>query len=374
MPVRTIVLDTNVLLSDPESLYAFPGSEIVVPETVLGELDKVKTGRVDPDLRYRGREVSRALFELSLDGDLVDGVPLPGEGQLRVVPLDPGFDTPDGLSMRNADDRIIATALQVCDAGCDDLTLVTNDLNMLLKAQTLGIRVARHDDGPDSTFARRYIIRPFQRYKVPLGILAMALAVFGAIVVLTLLTRGDVGSSGSGVPSEFRTVLSEQQERILDLSLRLEENPTDLDAVLNLANEYYDLSEHTGDTQMADLARRYYEQYLQSRPDDPNVRTDLAISYFVLGNTDRAIQEVTTVLQSDPDHLNAAYNLGIFYWRGRRDYQRAAAQFQSVIDLTQGSTDPNAQTVNELAANSLSLVIEEAEAAGQPIDATEGSS
>ena len=62
---KIVVLDTNVLLADPNSVLSFPRAEVVIPETVLGELDKLKTARVDPDLRFRGREVSRILFELS---------------------------------------------------------------------------------------------------------------------------------------------------------------------------------------------------------------------------------------------------------------------------------------------------------------------
>jgi hypothetical protein len=70
----------------------------------------------------------------------------------------------------------------------DGLTMVTNDLNMLLKAQTYGLEVERYADGPDGGFAKRYIIRPFQRYRVPLGILGTSLAVFAAIIV-----RHDLG-------------------------------------------------------------------------------------------------------------------------------------------------------------------------------------
>ena len=70
---KVVVLDTNVLLADPQALLSFPRAEVVIPETVLGELDKLKTARVDPDLRFRGREVSRLLFEFSEEGSLDRG-------------------------------------------------------------------------------------------------------------------------------------------------------------------------------------------------------------------------------------------------------------------------------------------------------------
>ena len=110
---KVVILDTNVLLADPNSILSFPRSEVVIPETVLGELDKLKTARVDPDLRFRGREISRMLFDLSEDGSLVEGVELPDGGTLRVAPFDSEKTLPKGVGSRNADDRILATAYQI---------------------------------------------------------------------------------------------------------------------------------------------------------------------------------------------------------------------------------------------------------------------
>src|SRR5664279_865021 len=110
---RVVVLDTNVLLADPTVILSFPRSDVVIPETVLGELDKLKTARVDPDLRFRGREVSRILFDLSEEGSLTEGVELPDGGTLRVAPFDSDTELPNGLQTRNSDDRILATVFQV---------------------------------------------------------------------------------------------------------------------------------------------------------------------------------------------------------------------------------------------------------------------
>ena len=98
--MKTVVFDTNVLLADPGALLSFPDTNVVIPETVLGELDKLKTSRVDPDLRFRGREVSRVLFDLSEQGSLTEGVKLPDGGLLRVA----------------TDDTISAWAARVDDA------------------------------------------------------------------------------------------------------------------------------------------------------------------------------------------------------------------------------------------------------------------
>jgi predicted ribonuclease YlaK len=194
--VRTVVIDTNVLLSRPEVVHDFPDDEVVIPETVLSEIDKLKTARVDPELRFKGRQISRTLFELSERGNLQDGVELPNGGRLRIVALRSESDMPEGLSTRNADDRILAVALQE-SAAAHDVTLVTNDLNMLLKAQSFHVDVERVEI--DESWGRRFIVRPVQRYRVPIMILAVTVAVFAAIVFVVLYFNSTSGRGATGI-------------------------------------------------------------------------------------------------------------------------------------------------------------------------------
>ncbi len=367
--MRTVVLDTNVLLADPSALTAFPDAQVIIPETVLGEIDKLKTQRVDPDLRFRGREVSRMLFEFSEMGSLSDGVEAPGGGTIRVVGLRSDLDMPEGLSNRNADDRILAVAAQVCQLECDDLTLVTNDLNMLLKAQSLGVKVERRAE-VEAGFARRFIIRPFQRYRVPFTILAIAIAVFAAVLALAFYATnltGQTSTAGAGVPTEFRDMLSTDQRSLLDGLIALQASPGDLDSIQQVADSYYNLRDQTGDVTFAQKAIDYYERFLKTKPDDVNVRTDLSAMYFYAGATDRAIQEATRVLEAQPDHIQANFNLGIFYWRGRTDYQAAAQSFKRVVELTKDG-DAHTQLVGDEAKKNLAAIVTEAQAAGQPLD------
>ena len=139
--MRTVVIDTNVLLSQPEVVNSFHDADVVIPEIVLSEIDKLKTARVDPELRYKGRQVSRILFELSETGGLHEGVELAGGSTLRVTGLGSDADMPPGLSSRNTDDRILAVAIRLHEESGNPVTLVTNDLNMLLKAQRFHLDV-----------------------------------------------------------------------------------------------------------------------------------------------------------------------------------------------------------------------------------------
>lgn len=349
--MRTIVLDTNVLLADPGVLFAFPDAEVIIPEMVLGELDKLKTSRVDPDLRFRGREVSRMLFELSEQGSLIDGVDLPDGGRLRVVPIDADIEMPEGLSTRNADDKILAVAYQVCKVECEGLTMITNDLNMLLKAQALGLHVERHGDGVEGSFMRRYVIRPFQRYRVPLTILGMSLGVFAAIVFVAMTFQpGGSGSQNINVPPELRETFNTGQLQILSLLQELETDPNNEAAMLDLANAFYELGNYP-------RATRYYESYLNVE-EDPGARTDLAAAYFYSGKTDQAIQTVNQVLAANPEHVKANFNLGIMLWQGRGDLPSARRQFERVIELTTGAADAESVGILQAAKSSITKIDE----------------
>lgn len=368
--MRTVVLDTNVLLSDPHVLLAYPEANVIIPETVLGEIDKLKVSRVDQDLRFKGREVSRMLFELSETGNLAEGVALPDGGILRVAPLETETSLPEGLGTRNADDRILATAYQACSQGCEDLTLVTNDLNMLLKAQTYGINVERRTE-TDAGLGKR-TIRWFQRYKTPITILAIAVAVFAGVLALSFWTSQITGRGGNGVatsvPTEFRDLLSADQRNLLDGLMTLQQNPGDLEATKQVANAYYALRDQTGSAAFAQKGIEYYSRYLQSQPEDADVRTDMAVLYFYIGETDRAIRESSQVIEDNPSHPQANFNLGIFYWRGRSDYQAAARQFTTVIDILEDSSDPHDTLVVTDARSNLEQIKAEAAEAGVTID------
>lgn len=363
--VRTVVIDTNVLLSQPEVINDFPDALVVIPDTVLSEIDKLKTARVDAELRYKGREISRLLFELSELGTLHDGVDMPNGGRLRVLSLVNENSMPEGLVARNADDRILAIALQACAEGCEHLTLVTNDLNMLLKAQTYGIAVERIEN--QDSFTRRFIVRPFQRYRVSLSILAIALAVFAAIVYLVAFSPFAPNRTSTGIaalPAEFVDQLPLEQQQVLTLLYKLQTNPGDAESQRQVAILYDQLSE--SNVAFLPYAIQHYEALIKLAPSDTDTRNDLSTAYFRAGRIEAAIQEATTVLRQDPSHVNANFNLGIFYLNSKpKQYQKAANQFEKVVRLT----EKNSRMLDTLgrARSMLDQVRKDAAAAGTPV-------
>ena len=142
---RTYVLDTNVLLYDPNALEVFEDNELVIPITVIEEVDRFKK-----DLNETGRNarlVSRRLDELRAQGRLSRGVPLPSGGKLRVeIPTGTEQKVPSILMNHSNDNQIINVAhklAQVAEPG--DVILVTRDTNMRIKADSLGIQAEDYE-------------------------------------------------------------------------------------------------------------------------------------------------------------------------------------------------------------------------------------
>ncbi|GHE20312.1 PhoH family protein [Halomonas urumqiensis] len=142
---RLYVLDTNVLIHDPAALYQFDEHEVVIPMTVLEELDKHKNGI--REIARTARQVSRTLSDLTANVDLEqirEGIPIPRltgpEGRLRLLcyrdleQLEPLSDSPDN--------RILAETCRLRRERADaSVILVTKDINLRVKAAALGVPV-----------------------------------------------------------------------------------------------------------------------------------------------------------------------------------------------------------------------------------------
>ena len=137
----TVVLDTCVLLADPDSLYAFGDADIVIPLTVIEELDGHKS-RLD-DVGRAARHVVRDLERLRVDsgGDFREPVPLPTGGTLRVAINGLVLDqvAAHGLNPEKADNRILAAALGLTRDGSVGVKIVSADAALRIKASQLGL-------------------------------------------------------------------------------------------------------------------------------------------------------------------------------------------------------------------------------------------
>ncbi|TVQ59140.1 MAG: PhoH family protein [Phycisphaerales bacterium] len=140
--VKHFVLDTNVLLHNPEALFVFEENNVIVPFAVLEELDKFK-GQND-DLGRNARQCIRHLDALREAGRLIEGVAWgevrPTAGPSGVVRIDAGqHDRPDALFSDSPDNRIIAVAYSLHERGFRAV-FVSKDINARIKADALGVR------------------------------------------------------------------------------------------------------------------------------------------------------------------------------------------------------------------------------------------
>lgn len=139
---KTFVLDTNVLLHTPNSLFVFEENDVVIPLAVIEEIDNQK--RRQDEIGRNAREVSRILDKLRIKGDLSKGVALPGGGFLRVEINHSRLDelpvSLDVLDAGKPDNRILAVALNLSRTDLNkDVILISKDLNLRVKADVLGV-------------------------------------------------------------------------------------------------------------------------------------------------------------------------------------------------------------------------------------------
>ena len=154
---RLFVLDTNVLMHDPTSLFRFDEHDIFLPMVVLEELDNHKRGH--SEVSRNARQASRFLDELmgAADGDMSAGISLDairprgangepdatggGHGHLYFQTEVRANPLPEKLPGNKPDNDILGVTLALCEAQPEaDITVVSKDINLRIKAAVLGLR------------------------------------------------------------------------------------------------------------------------------------------------------------------------------------------------------------------------------------------
>jgi PhoH-like ATPase len=141
---KTFILDTNVLLHDPNALYAFDEHAVVIPIYCIEEIDQFKKDL--SELGRNARMVSRYLDEFREKGKLAEGVALPNGGTLRVAYTARTLPQELRTQFHETDNRILAVALDVSEKlqGAQAI-FVTKDTNLRLRADALGLRAENYE-------------------------------------------------------------------------------------------------------------------------------------------------------------------------------------------------------------------------------------
>jgi PhoH-like ATPase len=150
---KLFILDTNVLIHDPSSLFRFQEHDVYIPMIVLEELDHLKKG--PSEVARNARQASRFLDELIHHADIQainEGIPLPQlpyaarvdekcSGRMFFQTTQMKSVLPESLPGGMPDNTILATGLALAKERPDtQVVLVSKDINMRIKASVLGIR------------------------------------------------------------------------------------------------------------------------------------------------------------------------------------------------------------------------------------------
>jgi PhoH-like ATPase len=141
--LRRVVFDTSVLIADPHCVHTYGAATMIIPLTVVEELDSLKT-RPD-DVGRAARTALRTLEELRVahGGSLAEPVPV-GDGtiQIEINGIQKHLLIEHGLDVAVPDNRIIGAALG--QAAFGDTLMVSNDAALRIKAAHLGVSAAEH--------------------------------------------------------------------------------------------------------------------------------------------------------------------------------------------------------------------------------------
>ena len=175
---KTFILDTNVLLHDPQSLFGFADNDVIIPITVIEEIDRFKKELTE--VGRNARQLSRSLDQLRAQGHLTDGVATPDGGTLRIalnVPTPRDFPFYESAGVN--DIKILLLAWQMTRTR-PPVVFITKDSNLRIKADAVGVNAedfverARSFD-PEAvawtevTVAREVVDRLFAEKSIPLA-------------------------------------------------------------------------------------------------------------------------------------------------------------------------------------------------------------
>lgn len=135
---KTYILDTNVLIQAPYAVECFEENEVILPMTVLEELDNLK--KEEGEKGENVRKAIRILEGYRGKGNLLEGISTEHGGMLRVEKKYLNVELPPDLPEHKSDNRILKVCIGLSKESPKQVILVTKDILLRIKAQLLDIR------------------------------------------------------------------------------------------------------------------------------------------------------------------------------------------------------------------------------------------
>ncbi len=149
-----VILDTNVLLLDPNAYLKFPNKHIIIPLIVIEELDSFK--REMTSIGKAAREIIRAIDFLRTKGKLTEGVKLENHSILQVFILENLEELPEGLDRVVKDNYLLSTGIKLKKVYNKKVTIITKDADLRIKADVLGIHAEDFNTNHSDTIEKLY--------------------------------------------------------------------------------------------------------------------------------------------------------------------------------------------------------------------------
>jgi tetratricopeptide (TPR) repeat protein/predicted RNA-binding Zn-ribbon protein involved in translation (DUF1610 family) len=204
---------------------------------------------------------------------------------------------------------------------------------------------AKQERGRDSK-KRESDSSPLFSWKVIVGFLGLLLILVVGLELFSKKEQVPVQEQVAAPPMPAANMQLAGQ--ISELEKKVAANPSDMQALLKLANMSHD-------GRFYDKAITYYKRYLEKNVKDANARVDLGICYFENGDTEEAQKQMLTALKYDPKHLQAHFNLGIVNLKARR-IQEANDWFKKTIALAPPNSEIGQQAKQFLEQHSSPLI------------------
>ncbi|KAF0217733.1 MAG: TPR repeat-containing [Geobacteraceae bacterium] len=174
-----------------------------------------------------------------------------------------------------------------------------------------------------------------KKENILLVVVALIVGLLGGYLVFSISSKKETPSVGGGLPVGAGSP-TDYQQRIAEAEKIVASEPKNLQAWIQLGNDYFD----TGQPQKAINA---YGKALELDPNNPNVLTDQGVMFKNIGWYDKAAANFEKAQQIDPKHLQSLYNLGVVYATDMKQPDKALKAWNRYLEMD--STSPTAQQI-----------------------------
>ncbi len=299
---KIFVLDTNVPLYDYSCIFSFKDNLVVIPITLLEEIDKFKKG--NELINFNAREFTRKLEEVIEDKEPDKGVNLPGDGLIMITTnIKKNEKLAEVFSEDTPDHRILSVAYNLSEIyGSNRVILVTKDINLRMKAKSIGLKAEDYETGKVKNIDELYTGKRL--------ITGCSSELIDTLFQNNFIRIEELGLEDEPYPNEYfilknqsksalayysyqdKTLKLVEKKRAYGIQPRNAEQIFSLHALINPMVELVTLSGKagTGKTLMALAAaletRNHYRQILLARPIVPLSNKDIG---YLPGDIDKKI-------------------------------------------------------------------------------------